>query len=108
MNLDKNRIRVAALPPEVFVQDNRRAIYPREPNGGTWLAVNDAGLCLALINWHTIKREPKGKSESRGRFIRAFAGATEERAVVHRLGLMTLQNSRPFRLFVFEVQRKKI
>ena len=69
MNRDEKRIRVAALPPEVFAYGNRRAIYPREPNGGTWLAANDAGLCLALVNWHTIKREPDGEPESRGRII---------------------------------------
>ena len=108
MNRDEKRIRVAALPPEVFVHGNRRAIYPREPNDGTWLAVNDAGLCLALVNWHTIEREPNGKPESRGRIISAFAGATAVRAVVHRLGTMTLRNSRPFRLFVFDAQPKKI
>jgi len=108
MNRDEKRIRVTALPPEVFVDDNRRAIYPREPNGGTWLAANDAGLCFALVNWHAIKREPKGKAESRGRIIPAFAGATENRAVIRRLGAMTLQNSRPFRLFVFDAQPKRI
>src|SRR4030095_16282146 len=86
MNRDEKRTRVASLPPEVFAHDDRRAIYPREPNCGTWLAVNDAGLCLALVNWHTIKREPDGEPESRGRIIPAFAGATEARAVVRRLG----------------------
>ena len=54
----------------------RRALYPREPNDGTWLGVNDSGLCLALINWHRIKREPEGKLESRGRIIPRLIGAS--------------------------------
>src|SRR5437867_8442922 len=98
MNRDEKRARTVALPPAVFSCGSRRAIYPRERNGGTWLAANDAGLCLALINWHTIEREPKEKSESRGRIIPALADAAEMRAVVHRLATTSLLNSRPFRL----------
>ena len=69
MNRDEKRTRIAALGPEPFRIGDRRAIYPREPGGGTWLAASDAGLCLALINWHRIAREPSGKIESRGNII---------------------------------------
>src|SRR5450755_3625859 len=63
-------------------RDEKRAIYPRERSGGTWLAANDAGLWLALINWHTIARGPNEKPESRGRIIPSLAGAAEVRAIV--------------------------
>lgn len=107
MNRDEKRTRTVALPPDVFSREGRRAIYPRERNGGTWLAVNDTGLCLALINWHSIKREPNEQPYSRGRIIPALSGATEVRAIVHRLAKMTLQNVRPFRLLVFDSRPKE-
>ena len=108
MNRDEKRARAVALPPEVFRCGRRRAIYPRERNGGTWLAANDAGLCLALINWHTIAREPNEEPESRGRIIPALAGAVEVRAIVRRLNATPLLNSRPFRLLVFDSRHKAI
>ncbi len=101
MNRDEKRTRVAAQPPEVFSYPGRRAIYPHEPGGGTWLSVNDAGLCLALINWHTIKREPNDKPASRGQIIPALAGAATLRTIAHRLGTTRLHDLRPFRLLAF-------
>jgi Transport and Golgi organisation 2 len=108
MNRDEKRARMVALPPEVFSCGGRRAIYPRERSGGTWLAANDAGLCLALINWHTIERAPNEKPESRGRIIPALAGAAEMRAAVRRLATIPLLKSRPFRLLVFDSRQKTI
>lgn len=108
MNRDEKRTRAVALPPEVFRCGGRRAIYPRERNGGTWLAANDAGLCLALINWHTIEREPNEQPESRGRIIPALVDAAGARAIVHRLGATPLLNSRPFRLLVFDSRHKAV
>jgi Transport and Golgi organisation 2 len=108
MNRDEKRTRVAALPPEVFRIDERRAIYPREPNDGTWLAVNDAGVCLALINWHRIEREPEGKLESRGRLIPQLIGASDEREVGRRLRKMGLGRVRPFRLISIDPRRRTV
>src|SRR6266404_1118143 len=88
MNRDEKRSRVAALAPEVFQIGEHRAVYPREPGGGTWLAVNDAGLCLALINWHRIEREPSGKIQSRGCIIPELIGATNAREIAQELRQM--------------------
>ena len=87
---------------------DRRAIYPREPNGGTWLAVNDAGLCLALINWHRIKRESEGKIESRGFIIPQLIGASDGGAVGRALRKLELDRVRPFRLIAIDSSRKEV
>lgn len=108
MNRDEKRARVAALGPEVFHVGARRAIYPREPGGGTWLAANDAGLCLALINWHRIEREPSGKVESRGAIIAELIGATNSRALARSLHKMSLRGVRPFRLIAIEPRRATV
>ena len=108
MNRDEKRTRVAALPPDVFAHGRRRAVYPREPNDGTWLAVNDAGLCLALINWHRIKRESEGKIESRGFIIPQLIGASNGRAVGRVLRKLALDRVRPFRLIAIDSSRKDV
>src|SRR5262245_50807372 len=107
MNRDEKRSRIAALPPAAFKLGAHRVLYPREPGGGTWLAVNDAGLCLALINWHRIEREPRGRIESRGRVIPELIGATNSQAVARQLRTMPLQSLRPFRLLVIDFRRHR-
>jgi hypothetical protein len=108
MNRDEKRTRVTALPPEIFRVRERRAIYPREPNDGTWLAVNDAGLCLALINWHRIDLEPEGEPESRGRIIPQLIGASDGRGIGRELGRLSLGQVRPFRLIVIDAGRQTV
>lgn len=98
MNRDEKRARITALPPERFTISGRRAIYPREPSGGTWLAVNDAGLCLALINWHRIDRKPLGRTTSRGQVIPRLIGALGSVELEQELRAIPLQDLRPFRL----------
>lgn len=60
MNRDEKRDRFAALPPEIVEFENHRVLFPREPTGGTWISANDAGVCLALINWHRIAEPASG------------------------------------------------
>src|SRR5216683_2177806 len=74
MNRDEKFTRSTALPPAIVDLADRRAIFPREPEGGTWIAANDAGVCLALINWHRIESEPEHSIVSRGEVIRKLAG----------------------------------
>ena len=108
MNRDEKRARARALPPEVFPIGAHRAIYPREPGGGTWLAVNDAGLCLALINWHRINRDSEGKIESRGFIIPQLIGAADGGVVGRGLRKLELDRMRPFRLIVIDSSRKDV
>ncbi len=61
MNRDEKLDRFAALPPDVVELERHYAIFPREPTGGTWISANDAGVCLALINWHRIAEPASGR-----------------------------------------------
>ena len=50
-NRDELRSRPAALPPRIRQFGPRLAILPIDPtSGGTWVAANDAGLALTLLN----------------------------------------------------------
>jgi len=50
-NRDELRARPPALPPSVSNSGPLRVLAPTDPaSGGTWIAVNDAGLSIALLN----------------------------------------------------------
>jgi hypothetical protein len=65
-NRDERDERPAALPPRAGVFGERRAILPIDPQGGgTWIAVNDAGLAMTLLNL-----SPDGDRRAAGRISR--------------------------------------
>jgi hypothetical protein len=100
MNRDEKRSRATALPPAIVDLTERHAIFPREPDGGTWIAVNDAGICLALINWHRIEREPVRSVVSRGQVVAALAGKSSAQEIIDGFANLPLPQLRPFRLIV--------
>lgn len=70
-NRDELRSRPVALPPRIEQFGPRRALLPIDPNsGGTWMAVNDAGLAMTLLN---VNAQPRitddAASQSRGSII---------------------------------------
>ena len=108
MNRDEQRSRVAGLPPSIVRIAGRRVILPREPDGGTWIAVNEIGLCLALINWHTIDRLPAGELVSRGIVVDSLADSGSLPEVAARLNQLPRRKLRPFRLLGADCQARKV
>jgi hypothetical protein len=53
-NRDEQIGRPAALSPRFALIEGARVLYPVDPpSAGTWIAVNDKGLCFALLNRST-------------------------------------------------------
>ena len=98
MNRDEKRTRSRALPPATVDFVSTRAVFPRESTGGTWIAANDAGTCLALINWHRIEREPPDEIVSRGQVVPALIGKSSAATISAGIREMPLRKVRPFRL----------
>jgi Transport and Golgi organisation 2 len=98
MNRDEKRDRSVALAPTIVDVASRRAVFPYESTGGTWISVNDVGVCLALINWHRVEREPKRDVGSRGEVVRALAGKSSTNEIADGIGTLVLRKLRPFRL----------
>jgi hypothetical protein len=98
MNRDERRSRESALPLAIVDLTNRRAMFPREPEGGTWISANNAGICLALINWHRVEREPKHDVVSRGQIVRELAGKSSADEIANGVMKLPLRKLRPFRL----------
>jgi hypothetical protein len=99
MNRDELLTRVAGLPPCVFERNGCRAIYPREPSGGTWIAVNERGVGLTITNWHRVDCVPPGSLISRGEVVKALAFSGSLTEVEKGLQALPLSHMRPFRLF---------
>jgi Transport and Golgi organisation 2 len=100
MNRDEKRTRPEGLPPELHSCGHHKALYPSEPNGGTWIGVNEKGLALALINWYSKPQFQGSPAFSRGEIIpQLLAGNSPENAekLLRRLPHTRLN---PFRLIL--------
>jgi hypothetical protein len=97
MNRDEQRTRPIALPParEKLI---RGVLCPTEPGGGTWIALNEKHVCLALVNWYSVPARVKRKSVSRGKIIQTAKAAEDVEAVQSALDKLPLKRMNPFRL----------
>ncbi len=106
VNRDEKLTRVAALPPSRLLLGGRTILRPSEPNGGTWIGVNDAGVTLALINWYSVPERVAGKAVSRGEVVRSALTADSSIRVDQTLGELSLDRVNPFRLIgIFPASR---
>lgn len=109
MNRDESVDRPIARYPARFVHGHRTAVYPSEVSGGTWIGVNDAGLCAALINWYAIERRADaGQVGSRGRVVPALMAAGTIFECSMALANLALKGTAPFRLIVFSLRDQRV
>jgi len=108
MNRDEKRSRATALAPAIVELDGHRAILPREPDGASWISLNDAGTCLALINWHRVERKPFERIASRGEIVRELGAKPSSDAIGNGLTNLPLRTIRPFRLIAVVPREKSV
>ena len=100
MNRDEKLTRDKGLPPKFHQVAGRTVLGPSEPGGGSWIAVNDTGATLALINWYAVKAVVKTRALSRGvvvNSVRAAAGKDEIDSTLAGLPLATQGAADPVR-----------
>jgi hypothetical protein len=73
-------------------------LCPSEPGGGTWIALNDAGACLALINWYSVAARIVRGAISRGEVVKTVSGAGSPGSADAALRKLPLGHINPFRL----------
>src|SRR5438034_10203306 len=95
MNRDEKRERFAALAPAIVDLEGHRAVFPTEPNGGTWIPENEAGVCLALINLHRIERMQKNDAIRRRGRVRDFDENSSPDKIAAAPKKLPLPNQRP-------------
>jgi hypothetical protein len=98
MNRDEKLTRAIGLPPTIKKVNGRTLISPSEPGGGSWIAVNDHGATLALINWYSITARVGGKTVSRGEVINSVSAAISPDFTDAALRGLPLSRINPFRL----------
>jgi len=96
-NRDERRSRLPAEAPGPRRAGSTRVLAPRDGEaGGSWIAVNEHGLSVALLNgYHGSDSEP-GHWTSRGRLVMDLAGCADVAALDARLEATDLA---PFRTF---------
>lgn len=99
---DEQRRRSIAEPPRVRECAGISWLAPKDPDGGgTWIAVNQAGLTLALLNAYDVETPspPTGPLTSRGLLIPELAAAQDSDAVGKTLETLVRSGNRaPFHL----------
>src|SRR5262245_60121124 len=98
MNRDEKLTRPAGLPPQKKNVNGRVVLCPSEPGGGTWIALNDSGASLALINWYSVTKRVERNTISRGEVVNAVGAADSAKFVNARLRELPLKYINPFRL----------
>ena len=100
---DERRTRARADAPAESCVRGVRVLAPRDPEGGgAWLAVNEHGVALALLNRYDVAAPPmSGPLASRGVIVRAHAGARDADEVERSLRALPLACFAPFDLAVF-------
>jgi hypothetical protein len=99
-NRDEALARVPASEPVLLERDGVRFAAPRDGrSGGTWIAVSERGLALALLNRSDGVRPPR--PGSRGRLIPRLAAALRPDDFAARLLREPLRDLPGFRLAAF-------
>lgn len=104
MNRDERTTRAEALPPRVFHVAGTSAVYPHEPGGGTWIAANQLGVTLAVLN---LGASTAPKRRSRGEIIPALISSRSLAQAEAKLRGLDLVGILPFRLVgIFGSERR--
>lgn len=102
-NRDERRSRVEALPPRLESSGGSSWLAPRDAEaGGTWVAVNDRGLTVGLLNLYQAEAalpSREGKT-SRGLLVRSLASSPDLEAAAAGLLAHDLTLFMPFTLVV--------
>lgn len=107
-NRDEQRTRPAGLPPVKRRFGAREALLPIDPvGGGTWIAVNDAGVALALLNVYSGQASaatatPSARLQSRGLLIPALLHAPGVDSLAAAARRIDASQFAPFRLAAFD------
>ncbi len=102
-NRDERRSRAVAQPPRVAAFGRRRAAMPIDPQGGgTWVAVNDAGLAMTLLNYYLDVRVPMTGPRSRGLIIPQLLHHAAARDAAEQAAQIDTEQYGPFRLVMID------
>jgi hypothetical protein len=102
-NRDEKRARLPAQPPEVRRVGSTRVLAPRDGQaGGSWMAANEHGLTLALLNGYlgpdAASAPVGGQWTSRGQLVVELAACSGVAELTERIKAQDLASFRSFHL----------
>lgn len=100
-NRDEQKGRAIAHSPKYFYDGGVKYLMPVDPvGGGSWIAMNQSGLSVCLLNYYQSK--PAGKELiSRGLLIKSLASFTCVAKIRYELNSLPLERYAAFTLLVF-------
>lgn len=111
-NRDELRTRPLALPPQRRTAGNRQFLAPIDPvSDGTWVAANDAGLLMTLLNANPAKDDQNRQNrhpsnlQSRGSIIPSLMGCSDTPSAIERIQSVDVLRYPPFRLIMVDVEQ---
>jgi hypothetical protein len=106
-NRDERRSRARGLPPRESALRGVRYLAPIDlACGGSWIAANEFGVTLCLLNRYPDPHSPDAPTSSRGLIVLGMADAAGAEDVGRRLADANLLAYRPFTLLVAEPGRE--
>ena len=111
-NRDEQRKRPEAEVPKLWKSEGEGLCFfaPIDPQGGgSWVFVNELGLCAAILNDYGPDTadvpDSRGSFRSRGRLLLDLAASTDSMDCVHRLqSLVTQDCYQPFIVLVLDAK----
>jgi hypothetical protein len=110
---DERHTRAPGLGPRMIERAGVRAIAPVDAEaGGTWIAVNELGITLALLNGYRFQVGSETAAESsrawksRGELASNACDAASLGELSQRLARQDLASFRPFELVAFDSARR--
>jgi len=100
-NRDEQKGRALAYSPKYFNDLGIKYLMPVDPvGGGSWIAMNQAGLSICLLNYY--QQKPAGKDLiSRGLLVKSLVSNTSLTKIRYALNKLPLQHYAAFTLLVF-------
>ncbi|PKH07679.1 NRDE family protein [Moritella sp. Urea-trap-13] len=100
-NRDEQKGRALAHSPKYFNDVGVKYLMPVDPvGGGSWIAMNQAGLSICLLNYY--QQKPPGKELiSRGLLVKSLVSNTSLTKIRSALKKLSLQHYAAFTLLVF-------
>ncbi|MFO1446703.1 MAG: NRDE family protein [Opitutaceae bacterium] len=110
-NRDELDTRTDECPPAVITTPGGRVIAPRDgPGGGTWLALNEQGVTLALLNCYPSRARAGSDwdrpTPSRGGVCWTVAGARSAREAIERVKAGAWESAKPFHLVALDAEAR--
>ena len=108
-NRDELKSRKRALPPTIqYTQSGVSYLAPTDTDaGGTWLAVNQYGLTICLLNNYSASDPDNHSYKSRGEIVVALIDCHSIAAVEEKLLAMDLSFYRGFQIVILQHEVKE-